>query len=132
MAGCGQDGTGAGCGRLSLQAHGWWLKEHCNGDDAGLGLGYGRWTGTHSARQAQPGHRTAMLVRQGRQCKYGKGGSARSWGSLLVAQGLATGVSGGRAFGKVTENEPPPPKSHNGQFRYNSEIRLLHLQNNTI
>ena len=35
-------------------------------------------------------------------------GLRHCWGSRLVAQGLATGGSGGRALGDVTENEPPP------------------------
>ena len=87
MAGRGQGGIGAGYGRLSIQAHSWWLKEHCNGDGARPGRGYGRWTGTHSARQAEPGHGTAVLVRQGAAVQ---GAGARGWWLrvwLLVAQG---------------------------------------------
>ena len=32
-------GSTDGSGGLSLHAHGWWLKGHCNGDDAGPGQG---------------------------------------------------------------------------------------------
>ena len=42
MAGCGHGGTEAGCGRPSLHAHGWWLKQHCNGDGTGPGHGHAR------------------------------------------------------------------------------------------
>ena len=63
MAGCGHDGTGAGCGwqwgpwtqlnqgstdgngGLSLHAHDWWLMEHYNGDGAGPGHGHARGRG---------------------------------------------------------------------------------------
>ena len=73
--------------------------------------GDGRWTDTHTARQVELGHGTvvekavrgsgtrtvgaAVLVWQGRQCWCGRGGNVGRWGSRLVAQGLATGCSGG-------------------------------------
>ena len=59
MAGCKHDGTKAGCGRLSLHAHGWWLREHCNGAGAGPD------TGTHAvgaAVQVQGANRVRALL----------------------------------------------------------------------
>ena len=49
---------------------------HCAHSQTGPGLGYGRWTGTHSTRQAEPGHRTAVAMGVG-QAGDGGGGSGR-------------------------------------------------------
>ena len=53
--------------------------------------------------QAEPGYGTAVE-------KAAQGlADAGPTGAGVLEQGAATGGSGGRAFGKVTENDAPPP-----------------------
>ena len=59
MAGCGHGGTGAGCGRLSLHAHDWWLKEHCNRDGTGPGHGHAHGRGCSTSAGREQGEGTA-------------------------------------------------------------------------
>ena len=63
--------------------------EHCNGDGAGPEHGY--------------------ACGRGDKAPTGGGSAGAAGAAVLVAQGLATGCSGRRAFGKVTEDEPCPP-----------------------
>ena len=59
MAGCGHGGTRAGCGRLSLHAHGWWLREHCNGAGAGPGHEHAHSRGGSTGAGREQGESTA-------------------------------------------------------------------------
>ena len=73
--------------------------------------GDGRWMGMHTARQAEPGHGTAVVT-----AVLGSGtrpvgavvqGANRRGALLGLTAGLG-GRGGGRAFGIVTENEASP------------------------
>ena len=59
MASCGHDGTRAGCGRLSLHAHGWWLREHYNGAGIRPGHGHARGRGGRTGAGPEQGKGTA-------------------------------------------------------------------------
>ena len=59
MASCGHGDTRAGCGRLSLHAHGWWLREHCNGAGARPEHGHARGRGGSTGAGREQGEGTA-------------------------------------------------------------------------